>query len=139
MSARAVTIDGHAFTEHELTCPDCGAPMRLVWIPRDRAPWYGCSQWPECKGAHGARWDGRPLGVPADAATRAARREAHRAFDPLWELGRMDRTAAYAWLAARMGLPPERAHISQFTIAQCKRVVALCGRLAAALLAGRRR
>lgn len=130
MSTHAVVLGGRGFVEHELACPDCGAPMRLYWQDPQRPPWYTCTDWPACKGAHGARWDGAPMGVPANKETRLARRLAHRAFDPLWARGHMTRTAAYAWLATRMGLPTDRAHISQFTAEQCHRVVAICRQLA---------
>lgn len=138
-AARAIMLGGREFAEHDLVCPDCGSPMRLYWQPRDRPPWYTCTRWPECRGAHGARWDGAPMGTPADATTRAARRAAHRALDPLWENGRMSREAAYAWLAARMGLSRERAHISQFSAEQCYQVISICSALAVLLTQAARR
>lgn len=47
-------------------------------------------------------------------------------FDFLWESGGMTRTAAYRFLAQRMGLPAEACHISKFTVDQCARVVQIC-------------
>lgn len=139
MSERAVVLGGREFVEHELACPDCAAPMRLYWQDRERPPWYACTNWPACRGAHGARWTGAPMGTPADATTRAARRAAHRALDPLWETGRMSRAAVYAWLAARMGLPREHAHISQFSAEQCYQVIAICSRVSGLLTLAARR
>lgn len=54
-----------------LTCPDCGAAMRLR---QGRfGPFYGCSRYPACRGTHTATRDGEPAGIPADAKTRRMR------------------------------------------------------------------
>lgn len=47
------------------------------------------------------------------------RGETHRVFDQLWQEGYMTRTEAYIWLSQAMHLPREKAHIEQFTHAQC--------------------
>lgn len=106
---------------HVVVCGDCGAPM-VLRESRFR-PFYGCTRYPDCKGSHGAHPDGRPLGTPANAATRAARIRAHNAFDPLWKTGGMSRSAAYRWLAAALGQP--EVHMSELTIEECDRVIAL--------------
>lgn len=85
-------------------CAPCGA-------------WVGCHLGTE-----------KPLGVPANAATRQARIQAHDVFDPIWKTGRMDRQAAYAWLAGLLGIRPEACHISWFDEDQCAEVVRLCER-----------
>lgn len=87
---------------------------------------YGCSRYPECLGTHGAHADGRPFGVPADAATRAARSAAHRAFDRLWQGRRMQRSRAYRFLAYALGLRPDECHIGRFDQETCERVVTVC-------------
>lgn len=120
-------LDGRAFAQHHLACPDCGAPMRLLVSREGGPPYYGCSRFAEtrCPGAHGADLKGAPLGVPGNRATRDARRRAHDAFDPLWrELG-MDRGAAYRLLEARMGLGATDGHIGRMTIEQCEQVIAI--------------
>jgi hypothetical protein len=69
-----------------------------------------------------------PLGSLANAPLRRARKAAHTAFDVLWQ-GRgasMGRKAAYAWLAKRMGLSFEAAHIGEFDLEQCRIAVELC-------------
>lgn len=66
----------------------------------------------------------RPLGVPAQASTRRARKLAHDAFDQIWVEGEMSRRAAYAWLSHAMGLDP--IHIGALDEEQCRRVVHLC-------------
>jgi hypothetical protein len=110
--------------QHALACPECGCPMALR--PSRFGPFYGCTAWRQtgCRGSHGAHPDGRPLGIPADAATKAARIRAHESFDRLWQYGAMKRGAAYRWMRETLGLTKEQAHIGRFTIAQCDVLVA---------------
>ncbi len=107
-----------------LACPECAAP--LVARTSGYGPFWGCSRYPACKGSHGAHPDGTPLGVPADAATKRARIEAHAAFDARWKAGTMSRRAAYRWLADQLGLTRKECHIARFDAAQCARVVEVC-------------
>jgi len=65
-------------------------------------------------------------GNPADDKTRQARKDAHAAFDPLWEGGGMSKGDAYRDLSKYMGLPQKETHIGCFDIEQCKLVVAFC-------------
>ena len=105
-----------------LCCGECGAPM--VARTSKYGPFYGCSAWPRCRGTHGAHPDGSPLGVPADAATKAARIRAHAAFDRLWKGGTMKRAQAYGWLSRTLGIAGADCHIGRFDAATCERVVA---------------
>lgn len=98
-------------------CGECGAPM--VLRPYQGKQFYGCTRYPECDGTHGAHPNGAPLGIPADKATKAARMEAHAAFDKLWRDGSMTRKGAYAWLCKSMGLSKEQGHIGRFSAEQC--------------------
>lgn len=82
---------------------------------------YGCRSFPECRASHGAHPDGRPLGTPADAATKRARIRAHEAFDVLWKGGEMKRGAAYRWLAEQMG--QDEVHLGELDEDGCARVV----------------
>lgn len=109
-------------------CPDCRSDMVL----RDSryGPFYGCSRFPSCRATHGAHPDGRPLGVPADARTKAARIGAHAAFDPIWKSDRSRsrnraRGAAYRWLQRAMGLSAW-PHIGEMNAEQCELVIRLC-------------
>jgi hypothetical protein len=116
-----------------LTCPECEAPMVLK--PSRYGHFYGCSQWAEtgCKGSHGAHPDGRPLGVPANQATKQARSRAHAVFDQLWmryeskARRRRARIAAYRWLAASLGRPESTVHIGAMTESECDDVIRLVG------------
>jgi len=102
--------------------------MVLRVASRKGRPFYGCPRWPRCRGSHGAHKDGRPLGNPADEATRQARMRAHEAFDRLW-CGRghivFGRTTAYRWLREAMGVSEDEAHIACFDINQCERLIAI--------------
>lgn len=113
-------------TAEEIRCGDCGAPMVLL---RGRyGKFYGCSRYPECRGRHGAHLaTGKPLGIPADAATRAARIRAHESFDLLWKgpVPQMRRGAAYAWLTMKMARP-DHIHIGELNLEECQRVVEIC-------------
>lgn len=106
---------------HVVACGDCGAPM--VLRPSRFRPFWSCTRFPECRGTHGAHPDGRPLGVPANAATRAARIQAHAAFDSLWRSGGMSRSAAYRWLAKAMGR--SEVHMSGLSQPECDEVIRL--------------
>lgn len=106
-----------------LTCPDCGREMMLK---RSKyGPFYGCVAWPQCEATHGAHPDGRPLGIPADKATREARMRAHEAFDGWRKAAGVRRPMAYRELAKRMEMTEDEAHIGRFDIDQCERVVRL--------------
>lgn len=67
-----------------------------------------------------------PLGRLANAELRAAKMRAHAAFDPIWRDGKVGRTEAYRWLANRLGLSRRDAHIGNFDIELCNRVVEAC-------------
>ena len=108
----------------QLDCPECGKPMRLR--ESRHGLFYGCSDYPTCKGTHGAHPDGRPLGKPADQHTKKMRIVAHNVFDPLWEADDPQfktRPDAYEWMQQAMGMTPGQAHIGNFTAAECKRLV----------------
>lgn len=68
-----------------------------------------------------------PHGTPAEPGSPLARARiaAHNAFDPLWQSGKMTRTAAYSELARRLGIPKHQAHMQMFDIPTCERVVQL--------------
>lgn len=112
-------------------CPECGMEMRMKFSTSFRRPFYACVGFPACRCTHGAHPNGEPMGVPADAITRKARRRAHAAFDVLWRTGGMPKSAAYRWMREAMGMTKRQAHIGRFSAAQCDRLVELVDRLAA--------
>jgi ssDNA-binding Zn-finger/Zn-ribbon topoisomerase 1 len=96
---------------------------------------YGCSQYPQCRGTHGAHADGAPLGRPADGETKKLRIRAHELFDQLWKPGlhpgiaslvnrfENDRQTAYRWLQQSMNLTRDQAHIGNFDKAECEALI----------------
>lgn len=107
----------------DLVCGDCGAPMALC--PSKYGVFYGCTRYPECRGTHGARPDGRPLGIPANKETREARIQAHYVFDQIWKNNYMRRREAYKWLRLNMKVSHSEAHISRFDQEQCENLIKL--------------
>lgn len=116
--------------KNPLTCPDCGELMHLKEKP---AHWSGtvryayiCSRFPKCRGVMSAHPNGAPVGIPADAETRNARKLTHFAFDPLWKTiskGRDDnrwRERAYMYVAEKLGTDRERCHIGLLSIEACR-------------------
>jgi hypothetical protein len=116
-----------------VVCPDCGSPMRLRETTKYRyddgrpRKFWGCSRYPDCTAAHGAHPDGRPLGVPGDAATKALRMECHAVVDRLWQSGRKPRAEVYRGLARFLGVPEHEAHIGHLSADQCRRVISSYG------------
>ena len=83
---------------------------------------YGCTRYPFCTGTHGAHPDGRPLGTPADKATKEARTAAHKVLEHAFgdQNNRQARTQAYRWLKAQKDLPD---HIGEMTKEEAQRVI----------------
>lgn len=96
---------------------------------KDLGPVYSC----ECGSLVGVhRGTKKPLGVPADANTRKARKRAHDAFDQLWKKHKSGysrtrkRVKAYRWLAGKMGIAEHDCHIGNFDYDTCQRVIDIC-------------
>lgn len=115
------------------TCPYCGEPVEIVSNALIYGREYG--EWPwayTCTGTFCDAYVGMhpftaiPLGTLADAPTRAARKRAKAAFNPLWQSGGMKRSAAYAWLAHQLGIADVgQCHIGWFDVETCNRVVSV--------------
>lgn len=113
-------------------CLHCGAKARLTTgaeIYPHRPDLFGkffwkCDKCDATCGCHPKRMT--PLGYPADSKTRAARRQLHNLrLDPLWKeqpthRQKFERSRIYAFLAKKMGLPPEQTHTGMFTVEQCR-------------------
>lgn len=119
---------------NQIVCPYCDRPALLVtgkviyrhrmdlWLKR----FYAC---PPCDAYVGCHLDTlQPLGRLANAELRAAKMRAHAAFDGLWRDGEMKRSAAYDWLAQRLGIKRRDCHIGAFDVETCRRVVEVCQR-----------
>jgi hypothetical protein len=117
------------------TCPNCGRLVELVGNEKIYGKPYG--EWPwayRCTDDHCDSYVGLhpftaiPLGTLANKPTRAARKAAKAAFNPLWQgvgtaPAAMTRTEAYAWLSQELGIEPTRCHIGMFEVAQCRAVL----------------
>lgn len=64
-----------------------------------------------------------PLGLMADAGTRALRIRAHQAFDPIWRNGANTRAKAYRMLAYHLSVADEACHIATLSVAQLKATI----------------
>ena len=80
-------------------CKPCGA-------------WVGCH-----KGTTKA------LGRIANKELRQLKHQAHEAFDPIWQKGRVSRSEAYEILSIALGLPIWQTHIGMFDETMCRRVI----------------
>jgi hypothetical protein len=115
-------------------CPHCGSAVERVSNSVIYRKEYGA--WPfayRCVSAPCDSYVGIhlktdiPNGTLANKETRAARKLAHAAFDPIFDVHGVERTAAYAWLSGQMGLADVGAcYIGWFGIDQCNLVVKIC-------------
>lgn len=123
-------------TARTVTCPYCHAPAELVdsaviyhgrsfgmaWLCRPCDAWVGC---------HKDSPTHAPLGRLANKELRQWKQKAHAAFDPLWKRAGtvpapMRRKDAYRWIQETLGLSPSQAHIGQFDVAECQRLIEAC-------------
>lgn len=111
-------------------CDYCGRQTKYVdsklVYGRSYGKIYYCGDCNAWVGVH--KGTDKPLGRLADAQLRYWKKQAHAAFDPLWQYGKFKgyRNAAYAWLAGQMNLPVEKTHIGMFDVGQCKRAIQIC-------------
>lgn len=131
-----------------LECPEDGCEGTMELRDSRHGPFYGCSKWPDCDATHGAHPHGAPLGEPADSETKRWRIRAHERLDRLWKgaenlpcydvpeegeareealsaIRGAARHRAYRWLARRLDVPQDQAHIGQLGREECRFVVAV--------------
>lgn len=65
----------------------------------------------------------KPLGTLANAELRRKRMATHARFDPLWKSGRVCRKEAYIVMQLLMGMSEPQAHIAQFGLEECDRLL----------------
>ena len=115
-------------------CRYCGGVIRLVpaetvygssanRLEKRNEKIYQCQNCNARVGCH--RGTNRPFGNVANEVLRLKRIETHQAFDSFWKQRHMSRTAAYKWLAEKMDLPMETAHIGGFEMDQCQKAIDL--------------
>ena len=113
-------------------CPYCGGPVRLVKnceIYRGRAygAWpyaYWCQPCDAFVGLHPET--DLPLGTLADRELREARKDAKRLWQRVASIEGLDRKAAYAWLAERMGIPARECHFGHFDLERAALAFNVC-------------
>lgn len=123
------------------TCLECGKQALLVQSQRiypRRPDLWNRPMWLCACGAYTGCHQGtqRPKGAPANKATRAARMDAHAAFDRLWQAKmsrdgctkKAARGAGYKWLAEQLGVKPSECHIGFMTGGMARQVVKICRR-----------
>ena len=110
-------------------CPYCNkraeyTDSKVVYGGKSYGKIYLCKDCNAYVGVH--KGTDKPLGRLADKELRHWKKEAHAAFDPVWQSGQMKRAAAYKWLAEQMNLTINETHIGMFDVEQCKQVVRIC-------------
>jgi hypothetical protein len=113
-----------------MECPYCHARMILkdssvvYGKGKSYGPIYVCANYPRCDayvGTHKAgHMKGQPLGTPANAELRNARKLLHAKFDPIWKDGHVHRRKAYKLLAELMKIDAQDCHIAMFDIQRCR-------------------
>lgn len=93
--------------EKEIFCPNCNSKMALRRTTKFRLKdgqarvFYGCSNFPVCKGAVGSHPDGTPF-IPVDDETKKLRQEAHRIAELIWgewaSITKEQKFKMYSWL-----------------------------------------
>ena len=111
-----------------VTCDYCGNPAELVGglvIYPHRPDLSNLRFWrcEPCRAYVGTHKNSRthaPLGRLATAELRTLKMSVHARFDPLWKSGQLSRSAAYAKLAAGIGIEQRKCHIGMFDEARCR-------------------
>lgn len=86
---------------------------------------WGCRNFPECKGTHGAHPDGTPMGIPADEETKKWRVKAHDVLTDIANKYGLSRNEQYSMIQGLMHMSPSEAHISNFNTEQCQKLIRL--------------
>ena len=86
-----------------------------------KAPFWACTRYPECKGAHGAHPNGKPLGTPANEETKQLRQIAHTYLDA--QFGRKD---YFQYLMDILGITRDEAHVALLDKPKLLKVIGKC-------------
>lgn len=118
-------------------CRYCGGVVHLVSASKvygtaakrlgiEREKFYQCQNCNARVGCH--KGTKRPLGNLANEVLRMKRMETHQVFDGFWKAQGMSRTQGYKWMAKRLRLSEELAHIGGFEMDQCQKLIDLCNK-----------
>ena len=109
-------------------CRYCGGKVRKgsaseIYEKGDQAIYIctNCNAYVKCH-----ERTGLPMGKLANAVLRLKRRETHEVFDAFWKAQGWSRSVAYRWLSEQMQLPEAEAHIANFEMDECARVISIC-------------
>lgn len=125
-----------SYGEQDVRCPYCGSKPRKCTgkelYPERKKVWKKkflrcdpCDAQVGCHASKDHKW--KPFGPLADRPLRQLRKRTHAAFDPIWQSDLMTRHEAYTWMADRLHLTREAAHIGMLTREQCERLIFLSG------------
>lgn len=111
-------------------CPYCGISPSLTETKFGKR--WSCYPCEAYVGVH--KGTEIPLGSLADAKLRERRMDVHHYFDQMWRFAILKRSiskreargAAYAWLAAEMGMMPVECHIAMMDLDECALAIKLC-------------
>ena len=108
-----------------MDCPFCDKPAEwvsndavygrkfgtsyMIWLCRPCHAYVGCHNNTKT-----------PLGTMADAATREARREAHKCIDPIWKSEQLKRKEVYRILRKHYG---HEVHVGEMSVDQCRELI----------------
>lgn len=116
-------------------CRYCGGVVHLVPAAKiygfaakrlgiEKEKFYQCQNCNARVGCH--KGSMRPLGNLANEVLRLKRMETHQVFDAFWKAQGMSRTQGYKWMAKKLKLPEDLAHIGGFEMDQCQKLINLC-------------
>lgn len=116
--------DNKEYTEYNIDCPECGAPM-ILRLGKLGKPFYGCQdfRFNGCIGKITAHSDGTPTVFPESRDTIQARVIAKENFERVWKSGRMNKQEAFNWLCSILNVSRDKAYIDLLTIDQCELII----------------
>lgn len=116
-----------------MKCPYCGGNAKLKSAsevhnnPNYEGKMWVCENFPSCDAYVSCHKDTTiPMGRLANERLRLLKKEAHKAFDPIWKSGLMTRKEAYMWLADMLHIENEVCHIGMFDVKQCQKTIYMC-------------
>lgn len=118
--------------KESILCPYCQYEAEFKTSKEFYGKDYGCNVWVcySCEAHVGTHGKGRtPKGTLANKETRQWRELAHKYVDPLWKgkNKKMSRGQTYQWIQKAMDMTPQEAHIGNFTVEQCKKIIRKVG------------
>ena len=89
-------------TPHSDPCAECGSVLVLRWNKK-YGPYYGCINYPACRGSAGAHNDGFPNSNPGKLRLKQARVTAHQIIEAWREHQMLSKNEVKTWLIKKFG------------------------------------